>query len=136
MNSFLDTSGHTPYISTHLSKANRQQESGASPEICWHRATGQSFDNSSPFRYNKTMFRLVIRKNNLDMVKLPLENEFDPECGTCPHERITYELVYRGSHVQRVVKEVVLAQREMFGEDYSPPVRNVWNEDLQEVELA
>jgi hypothetical protein len=82
------------------------------------------------------MFRLAIRKNNLDMVKLLLENEFDPEGGTCPHERITYELAYRGSRVQRVVKEAVLAQRELLGDNYIPPVRNVWNEDSQEVELA
>jgi hypothetical protein len=38
--------------------------------------------------------------------------------------------------VQRIVKEAVLAQREIFGEDYITPVRNVWNEESQEVELV
>jgi hypothetical protein len=69
------------------------------------------------------------------MVKLLLEHEFDPGGGTCSHEQSIYELAYRGSDVQRVVKEAVLAQREVFREDYIPPVRNVWNEELQEVEL-
>jgi hypothetical protein len=135
-NSFLDTSSYTPYISTHPSESHWKQESGVSPEACWYRATRQISDNSSPFSYNNTMFRLAIRKNNLDMVKLLLEHEFDPEGGTYLREQSIYELAYRGSAVQRVVKKAVLAQREMFGEDYISPVRNVWNEELQEVELA
>jgi hypothetical protein len=73
---------------------------------------------------------------SLDMVKLLLEHKFDSEGGTCPREQITYELAYRGSDVQRVMKEAVLAQREVFREDYIPPVRKVWNEESQEVELA
>jgi hypothetical protein len=36
---------------------------------------------------------------SLDMVKLLLEHESDPEGGTCPHEQSTYELAYRGSDV-------------------------------------
>jgi hypothetical protein len=61
-NSFLDTSNHTSYISTHPSKSHRQQDSGVSPEVRWCRATGQISDNSSPFSYKNTMFRPAIRK--------------------------------------------------------------------------
>jgi hypothetical protein len=135
-NSFLDTSSHTPYITANTSKSDRQHARGGLPEVCWHRAAGQIFDNPSLFSYNNTMLRPAIRKNNLDMVKLLLEYEFDPEGGICPHEQSTYELAYRGSDVQRVVKEAVLAQREVFREYYITPVRNIWNEESQEVELV
>ena len=101
-----------------------------------HKRAGLIFENSSPFGYNNTVFRLAIRKNNLDMVKLLLEHKFDPEGGVCKDDPSTFELAYRGSDVQRIVKEAVLAQREEFREDYITPVRQVWNEELQEVELV
>jgi hypothetical protein len=100
-----------------------------------HDQAGHTMNNSSPFSSNNSTLRLAIRKNSFEMVKLLLEKEFDPEGGVSKEDPSTFELAYCGSRVQGIVKEAVLAQREQFGEDYTPPVRQVWNEDLQEVEL-
>jgi hypothetical protein len=99
-----------------------------------HKRAGYIFDNSSPLSSNNATFRLAICKNNVEMVKLLLRHEFDPEGGAEKSEPSTFQLAYRGSEVQRIVKEAVLVQREILGEDYETPVRMVWNEELQELE--
>jgi hypothetical protein len=99
-----------------------------------HKRAGYILDNSSPLSSNNATFRLAICKNNVEMVKLLLRHEFDPEGGAEKSELSTFQLAYRGSEVQQIIKEAVLVQREMMEEDYETPVRMVWNEELQELE--
>jgi hypothetical protein len=73
---------------------------------------GCESDDASPFGCNNSTFRLAIRNNNVDAVKFLLENEFDPDGGVCKDDQSTFELAYRGSRVQRITKDALLAQRE------------------------
>jgi hypothetical protein len=99
-----------------------------------HKRAGYIFNNSSPLSSNNATFRLAICKNNVAMVKLLLRHEFDPEGGADKDEPSTFQLAYRRSEVQRIVKEAVLAQRESLADDYKTPVHMVWNKELQELE--
>jgi hypothetical protein len=73
---------------------------------------GCESDDASPFGCNNSTFRLAIRNENVDAVKFLLKNEFDLEGGVCKDEQSTFELAYRGSKVQRIMKDALLAQGE------------------------
>jgi hypothetical protein len=77
-----------------------------------HEQAGHEYDAASPFGYNNSTFRPDIRNENVDAVKFPLENEFDPDGGVCKDDQSTFELAYRGSEVQFIMKDALLARRE------------------------
>lgn len=81
--------------------------------------------------HENSVLSTAIVSNDIEAVRLLLEYGFDPEGSRRPTAKSTFELARPKSHVARVIGEAIEAKITEQGDNYTAPIRSVWNEKTQ-----